>query len=53
LQIRLSSSQAQTGFDALTLNATPTPEPGAAVLLLFGACFCLRQRFRSPTATRA
>ncbi len=41
LEVRLSSNQAQTGFDAIALDASPIPGGGAAVpepasLLLFG-----------------
>lgn len=36
LQIRLSSTQAQTGFDDIALNATPVPEPSTLCFIATG-----------------
>lgn len=41
LEIRLSSSQNQTGFDAITLDARPVPEPATITLLGTGGLFLL------------
>ena len=46
LQIQLGSSQAQTAFDAITLNANAAvPEPSSALLFALGLAGFARRRF--------
>lgn len=49
LEIRLSSSQPQTAFDAIGLNVEAVPEPGSLALLALGAAFVARRVRRNRT----